>query len=199
MKIRNAVVPVAGLGTRMLPATKSQPKEMLPVGRKPVVQYVVEELEANGFERVLMVTGATKTAIENHFDPDPVLIRHLRETGKEELLEELGGLSKMHFLYTRQKSQRGLGDAIAHAEPFCGSEPFAVALGDSILGLHGTSQALAQMSRILRKSRRIQIPSSPLLSPSRRCRWTKCTNTASRSPATACKYLQKAKCSASRT
>jgi UTP--glucose-1-phosphate uridylyltransferase len=160
MKIRNAVVPVAGLGTRMLPATKSQPKEMLPVGRKPVVQYVVEELEANGFERVLMVTGATKTAIENHFDPDPVLIRHLRETGKEELLEELGGLSKMHFLYTRQKSQRGLGDAIAHAEPFCGSEPFAVALGDSILGLHGTSQALAQMSRIFEE--KSQEPDSKL-------------------------------------
>ena len=149
MKVRNAVVPVAGLGTRMLPATKSQPKEMLPVGRKPVVQYVVEELAANGFERVLLITGATKTAIENHFDPDPVLIRHLRETGKEELLGELAGeLSQVHFLYTRQKSQRGLGDAIAHAEPFCGAEPFAVALGDSILGLHGTSQALSQMSRV---------------------------------------------------
>ncbi len=161
MKIRNAVVPVAGLGTRMLPATKSQPKEMLPVGRKPVVQYVVEELAANGFERVLLVTGATKTAIENHFDPDPVLIRHLRESGKEELLAELGfEMSALHFFYTRQKSQRGLGDAIAHAEPFCQSEPFAVALGDSILGLAGTSRALSQMSRLFEQ--KSQQPNSKL-------------------------------------
>jgi UTP--glucose-1-phosphate uridylyltransferase len=149
MRIRNAVVPVAGLGTRMLPATKSQPKEMLPVGRKPVVQYVVEELEANGLERVLFITGATKASIENHFDPDPILTRHLRESGKEELLEELGfEMSSMHFFYTRQKSQRGLGDAIAHAHAFCSDEPFAVALGDSILGLRGQSQAMRHMARL---------------------------------------------------
>ena len=88
MGVVDAVVPVAGLGTRLLPATKSQPKEMLPVVGKPVVQYVVEELAAAGIERILFVTGRGKSAIEDHFDPDPDLIRRLRETGKEELLAE---------------------------------------------------------------------------------------------------------------
>ena len=147
MKIRNAVIPVAGLGTRMLPATKSQPKEMLPVGRKPVVQYVVEELEANDFTRLLFITGASKNAIENHFDSDPMLIRQLRESGKEELLEELAFESaRADFFYTRQKAQRGLGDAILHAAPFCDPEPFAVALGDSILGRGAPSKILQQMA-----------------------------------------------------
>jgi len=139
--IRNAVIPVAGLGTRLLPATKSQPKEMLPVGRKPIVQYVVEELEGSGIERVLFVTGRGKTSIEDHFDDDPELIRLLRETGKEDLLlalayERIG----MHFLYTRQRRQRGLGDAVLCAEHFAGDEPFVVALGDSIIGRHRPSQ-----------------------------------------------------------
>src|ERR1051326_9509680 len=89
MAIDLAVVPVAGLGTRLLPATKSQPKEMLPVGRRPVVQYVVEELTEAGIERVLFVTGRGKTSIENHFDTDFELIQSLRESGKEELLAEL--------------------------------------------------------------------------------------------------------------
>src|SRR5712672_2748501 len=84
-----AVIPVAGLGTRLLPATKSQPKEMLPVGRKPVVQYVVEELALSGIRRLLFVTGPGKTSIENHFDVNGELIAFLRETGREELLEEL--------------------------------------------------------------------------------------------------------------
>jgi len=139
--IRNAVIPVAGLGTRLLPATKSQPKEMLPVGRKPIVQYVVEELERSNIERVLFVTGRGKTSIEDHFDDDPELIRLLRETGKEDLLlaleyERIG----MHFLYTRQRRQRGLGDAVLCAEHFAGDEPFVVALGDSIIGRHRPSQ-----------------------------------------------------------
>ena len=141
MAIRNAVIPVAGLGTRLLPATKSQPKEMLPVGRKPIVQYVVEELERSNIERVLFVTGRGKTSIEDHFDDDPELIRLLRETGKEDLLlaleyERIG----MHFLYTRQRRQRGLGDAVLCAEHFAGDEPFVVALGDSIIGRHRPSQ-----------------------------------------------------------
>ena len=141
MAIRNAVIPVAGLGTRLLPATKSQPKEMLPVGKKPIVQYVVEELERSGIERVLFVTGRGKTSIEDHFDDDPELIRLLRETGKEDLLlaleyERIG----MHFLYTRQRRQRGLGDAVLCAEHFAGDEPFVVALGDSIIGRHRPSQ-----------------------------------------------------------
>src|SRR5215212_5964085 len=146
MTITNAVVPVAGLGTRLLPATKSQPKEMLPVGKRPVVQYVVEELERNGFKRILLITGANKDSIENHFDQDPALIRHLRETGKEELLEELEfERADLSFFYTRQKMQRGLGDAVLHAEDFAGHQPFAVALGDSILGRHAQSHSLSRM------------------------------------------------------
>lgn len=149
MTITNAVVPVAGLGTRLLPATKSQPKEMLPVGKRPVVQYVVEELERNNFKRILLITGANKDSIENHFDQDPVLIRHLRETGKEELLEELEfERANLHFFYTRQKQQRGLGDAVLHAEEFAGHQPFAVALGDSILGRHAESKALSRMKQL---------------------------------------------------
>jgi len=149
MPITNAVVPVAGLGTRLLPATKSQPKEMLPVGKRPVVQYVVEELERNGFRRVLFITGPNKDSIENHFDHDAILIRHLRESGKEELLEELEfERADLHFFYTRQKSQRGLGDAVLHAAEFSGQAPFAVALGDSIIGRHAQSTLLAQMKEL---------------------------------------------------
>lgn len=149
MPITNAVVPVAGLGTRLLPATKSQPKEMLPVGKRPVVQYVVEELERNNFKRILLITGASKDSIENHFDQDLVLIRHLRETGREELLEELEfERADLHFFYTRQKQQRGLGDAVLHAEEFAGHQPFAVALGDSIIGRHAKSKALSHMKQL---------------------------------------------------
>jgi UTP--glucose-1-phosphate uridylyltransferase len=138
-----AVVPVAGLGTRLLPATKSQPKEMLPVARKPVVQYVVEELVANGVRQVLLVTGRGKSSIENHFDFDHDLTRHLRETGKEDLLPELEyERLRLQFFFTRQRRQKGLGDAVLHARHFTGERPFAVALGDSILGLHASSRVL---------------------------------------------------------
>ncbi len=140
MNIYNAVIPVAGLGTRLLPATKSQPKEMLPVGKKPIVQYIVEELHLCGMKRVLFVTGRGKSSIEDHFDDDPDLIRTLRETGKEDLLEELEyERMGLHFLYTRQRRQRGLGDAVLCAENFTGTEPFVVALGDSIIGRHQPS------------------------------------------------------------
>ncbi len=140
MSIRNAVIPVAGLGTRLLPATKSQPKEMLAVGKKPIVQYVVEELHLCGIERALFVTGRGKSSIEDHFDDDPDLIRTLRESGKEDLLEELEyERMGVHFLYTRQRRQRGLGDAVLCAEHFAGDEPFVVALGDSIIGRHKPS------------------------------------------------------------
>ncbi len=149
MVIRNAVLPVAGLGTRLLPATKCQPKEMLPVGKRPVVQYIVEELQHNDFERVLLITGPNKYSIENHFDTDPVLIRHLRETCKEDLLAELEfERSNLKFFYTRQKLQRGLGDAVLHAEQFAGDQPFAVALGDSILGRHANSRTLSVMREV---------------------------------------------------
>lgn len=147
--IHSAVVPVAGLGTRLLPATKSQPKEMLPVGRKPIVQYVVEELVANGVREVLFVTGRNKSSIENHFDSDPELIRVLNEGRKHDLLREVEFEElNANFFYTRQRQQRGLGDAILCAENFAGEQPFVVALGDSILGLHAHCRAVARMAEL---------------------------------------------------
>jgi len=132
--IVKVVVPVGGMGTRLLPATKSQPKEMLPVGRRPVVQYVVEELQAAGLREILFVTGRKKSAIEDHFDPDPELVRTLSSGGGYELLSELDYTeTAARFFYTRQSVPRGLGDAVGHAREFVGDEHFAVALGDSII------------------------------------------------------------------
>lgn len=149
MEIPIAVVPVAGMGTRLLPATKSQPKEMLPVARKPVVQYVVEELEANGIKQILFITGKNKTSIENHFDFDHELTRNLRESGKEELLPELEyERLRLQFFFTRQRRQKGLGDAILCAQHFTEDRPFVVALGDSILGLHASSQVVRKLAEI---------------------------------------------------
>lgn len=149
-----AVVPVAGLGTRLLPATKSQPKEMLPVGRKPVVQYVAEELALSGIRRLLFVTGARKTQIENHFDEDGELLRLLRTTGKEEQLAELSfERMKMEYFYARQRRQLGLGDAIRCAEPLVGNQPFVVALGDSIIGLHAKSDIVRRMRELFVEER----------------------------------------------
>lgn len=135
MKIANAIVPVAGLGTRLLPSTKSQPKEMLPVGRKPVVQYVFEELEQGGIERVLFVTGRGKHAIEDHFDRDAELRRMLEaDPSKNDLLRELDFENHdVRVFYVRQSVARGLGDAILHGKAFAGDHPFVVALGDSII------------------------------------------------------------------
>jgi len=148
MEINIAVVPVAGLGTRLLPATKSQPKEMLPIGRKPVVQYVVEELARSGMQRILFITGPGKASIENHFDLNAELIQVLRETGKEELLAELGfDRAPLQYFYTRQRQQLGLGHAVSCAEPFIGHQPFAVALGDSIIGLNAGSDILDRMTK----------------------------------------------------
>ena len=147
--IRGAIIPVAGMGTRLLPATKSQPKEMLPVARKPIVQYVVEELVANGVEQVLFVTGRNKSSIENHFDSDPELTRALSAANRRELLDEVAFEElKANFFYTRQRYQRGLGDAVLCGESFAGEEPFVVALGDSILGLHANSQAVSRMAEL---------------------------------------------------
>ena len=141
-----AVIPVAGLGTRLLPATKSQPKEMLPVGRKPVVQYVVEELTRVGIQRMLFITGAGKHSIENHFDLNLELIENLRETGKEELLTELEfERSVVQYFYTRQRQLLGLGHAVLCAQTFVGDQPFVVALGDSIIGLHAQSKVVERM------------------------------------------------------
>jgi UTP--glucose-1-phosphate uridylyltransferase len=148
--IKSAIVPVAGHGTRLLPATKSQPKEMLPVARKPIVQYVVEELVSNGIQQILFVTGRNKNSIENHFDHDPELFRTLTDANKQDLLQELNfeALSKANFFYTRQRMQKGLGDAILCGENFAGEEPFLVALGDSILGLHADSRACSRMADV---------------------------------------------------
>jgi UTP--glucose-1-phosphate uridylyltransferase len=152
--IQSAVVPVAGLGTRLLPATKSQPKEMLPVARKPIVQYVVEELVSNGIQQILFVTGRSKASIENHFDHDPELFDALTKTNKLELWKELDFESlKANFFYTRQRHQRGLGDAILCAENFAGEEPFLVALGDSILGLNAVSKAVGRMADAFESTR----------------------------------------------
>jgi UTP--glucose-1-phosphate uridylyltransferase len=147
MSIDTAVVPVAGLGTRLLPATKSQPKEMLPVGRKPVVQYVVEELTRVGLSRVLFITGPGKASIENHFDLNGELIQTLRETGKEDLLSELEfERASLQYFYTRQRQTLGLGHAVLCARSFVGRQPFVVALGDSIIGLHAKSDVVRRMT-----------------------------------------------------
>jgi UTP--glucose-1-phosphate uridylyltransferase len=143
-----AVVPVAGLGTRLLPATKSQPKEMLPVGRKPVVQYVVEELTRVGMRRLLFITGPGKTSIENHFDLNGELIQMLRETGKEELLAEFEfERAPAQYFYTRQRQLLGLGHAVLCAQPFVGNQPFVVALGDSIIGINAESDVVRRMTQ----------------------------------------------------
>jgi UTP--glucose-1-phosphate uridylyltransferase len=148
MDIDVAVVPVAGLGTRLLPATKSQPKEMLPVGRKPVVQYVVEELTRVGMKRVLFVTGPGKASIENHFDLNGELIQTLRESGKEDLLAELEyERATVQYFYTRQRQLLGLGHAVGCAKAFVGDQPFVVALGDSIIGMHAESDVVRRMTR----------------------------------------------------
>jgi UTP--glucose-1-phosphate uridylyltransferase len=145
MDITKAVIPVAGLGTRLLPATKSQPKEMLPVGKKPVVQCVVEELARSDVNQILFVTGKGKTSIENHFDEDAALVRFLRETGREDQLAELDfGTRGVEFFYTRQDRPRGLGHAIGCARHFVGEHPFVVALGDSIIGLNGSGSDIVR-------------------------------------------------------
>jgi UTP--glucose-1-phosphate uridylyltransferase len=146
MAVDLAVVPVAGLGTRLLPATKSQPKEMLPVGRRPVVQYVVEELARAGIRRILFITGYGKSSIEDFFDLNQPLIQHLRSTGKEDQLAELAfERNEVEYAYTRQREQLGLGHAVLVGEPFIGKQPFVCALGDSIIGLHAQSRIVERM------------------------------------------------------
>ncbi len=132
MHIHKAVIPAAGLGTRLLPATKSQPKEMLPVGRKPAIQYVVEEIAAVGLRDVLIVTSQQKRTIEDHFDKDVALEASLK--GKNASLDSLDHVNLgLRLFYTRQSVPRGLGDAIGMAEHFVGNEHFVVSLGDAII------------------------------------------------------------------
>lgn len=144
-----AVIPVAGRGTSLLPLTKSQPKEMLPVGRKPVVQYVVEELSHCGVNRHLFVTGPGKAAIENHFDTNDELVRFLRREGKEEALAELAFERQQNqYFFVRQRRLLGLGHAVLSAEPFVKGQRFVVALGDTILGLYRQPEVVSRMIRI---------------------------------------------------
>ncbi len=134
MKVRKAVIPAAGLGTRFLPATKAQPKEMLPIVDKPTIQYIVEEAIASGIEEILIVTGRGKRAIEDHFDKSYELEDILRRKGDEELLSLVKDISNLVDLnYVRQKEPKGLGHAIYCARSFIDNEPFAVLLGDDIV------------------------------------------------------------------
>ncbi|WP_314292343.1 UTP--glucose-1-phosphate uridylyltransferase GalU [Leptotrichia massiliensis] len=133
-KIRKAVIPAAGLGTRVLPATKAQPKEMLVIVDKPALQYLVEELVAAGIEEILIITGRNKGSIENHFDYSYELEKTLEEKGKKDLLKIVNNISEMsNIYYVRQKRPLGLGHAISCAEAFVGDEPFVVLLGDDII------------------------------------------------------------------
>ena len=133
-KIKKAVIPAAGLGTRFLPATKSMPKEMLPIIDKPVIHFVVEEAVASGIEDIIIITGRGKRAIEDYFDESPELEMHLAKNNKKELLETVRDISSLVDIhYIRQKEPRGLGDAILRAQRHIGDEPFAVLLGDDII------------------------------------------------------------------
>lgn len=134
MKVRKAIIPAAGLGTRFLPATKAQPKEMLPIVDKPTLQYIIEEAIESGIEEILIITGRNKSSIENHFDKSVELELELEKSGKTELLEEVRKISDMvNIHYIRQKEPKGLGHAIHCAKSFIGDEPFAVLLGDDIV------------------------------------------------------------------
>jgi len=132
-RVRKAVLPAAGLGTRFLPATKAQPKEMLPVVDKPLIQYSVEECIASGIENVIIITGRRKNAIEDHFDSAPELERFLEDHGRPQMAEAVRKISGgIHFSYTRQSEALGLGHAVLLARELVGDEPFAVLLGDVI-------------------------------------------------------------------
>lgn len=150
MRVKKAVFPVAGLGTRFLPATKASPKEMLPLIDKPLVQYVVEEAVASGIEQILFVTGRGKRAIEDHFDISFELESLLREKGKDDTLQEIHKISEMiKIFYVRQQQALGLGHAILCSRDFVGNEPFAVLLGDDIIDAE--KPCLAQLMEVFRK------------------------------------------------
>lgn len=143
-KIRKAVIPAAGFGTRFLPATKATPKEMLPIVDKPTIQYIVEEALASGIEEILIISGHAKRAIEDHFDSAPVLEAMLAEKHKDDLLAMVRETADINVHYIRQKHMNGLGDAILCARSFMGGEPFAVLLGDDVVYTEG-KPALKQL------------------------------------------------------
>lgn len=132
-KIKKAILPAAGLGTRFLPATKASPKEMLPIVDKPMIQYAVEEAIFCGIEEFIIITGKHKRAIEDHFDSAYELEERLRVDGKKKLLDEINKLSKINFAYIRQRVALGLGHAILCAKPFVKDEPFAIILSDDVI------------------------------------------------------------------
>ena len=149
-KIRKAVFPAAGLGTRFLPATKASPKEMLPLVDKPLIQYAVEEAVSSGIESILIITGRDKSAIENHFDISFELEQMLKARGKDDLFELVHAVSEIaQVSYTRQKEALGLGHAIYQAKDFVGNEPFAVLLADDIMD--SETPALKQMVEVYEK------------------------------------------------
>ena len=134
MKVRKAIIPAAGLGTRFLPATKAQPKEMLAIVDKPTIQYIIEEAVASGIQDIIIVTGRNKRSIEDHFDRSIELELELEKSGKQEMLDMVKKISEMaNIHYIRQKEPRGLGHAILTARHFIGNEPFAVLLGDDVV------------------------------------------------------------------
>lgn len=150
MKITKALIPVAGLGTRFLPATKAQPKEMLTLVDKPVIQYIVEEAVASGITDIVIVTSQTKRAIEDHFDRNFELEYRLGKSGKTKELEAVKKITKLaNFIYIRQKSPRGWGDAILAAESVLGNEPFAYLSGDDIID--SRVPALKQLTAVFEK------------------------------------------------
>lgn len=150
-KIRTAVIPAAGMGTRFLPQTKAMPKEMLPIVDKPVIQYVVEEIVNSGLENVVIVTGANKRAIEDHFDvPNQDLVNNLQAGGKEKILKEITDIATMaNFIYIRQKGAYGNGTPVLCAEPVINNEPFAVLWGDEFI--HANPPRLKQMIDVYEK------------------------------------------------
>lgn len=150
-KIRKAVIPAAGFGTRFLPQTKAMPKEMLPIVDKPVIQYVVEEAVSSGIEDIVIVTGAMKRAIEDHFDvPNADLLRNLEAGGKDELKDEVRKISELaNFIYVRQKGLYGNGTPVLAAEPIIENEPFAVLWGDEFI--HANPPRLEQMIKVHEK------------------------------------------------
>lgn len=143
-KIRKAVIPAAGFGTRFLPATKAMPKEMLPIVDKPTIQYIAEEILESGIEQILIISGHAKRAIEDHFDSSPELEFHLYEHGKMSVLKEIRKISSIKIHYVRQQYMRGLGDAILCAKDFVDGEPFGVILGDDVV-YHPEKPALKQL------------------------------------------------------
>ena len=143
-RVRKAVIPAAGLGTRFLPATKALAKEMLPIVDKPTIQFIVEEALAFGIEDILVVTGKSKRSIEDHFDSNFELEYNLKEKGKDDLLKLVDESTGIRLHFIRQSHPRGLGDAVLQAKAFVGNEPFVVLLGDDLMDINGTKTPLTK-------------------------------------------------------